>query len=386
MLVNTYDIINAGPKNRFLCSGRIISNSGRIFQPQNLPRPQFKNHIIDGFIDHVKSGNADLLYENVTKLSSSALRGSLIADAGKKLVVSDLSSIEGRVLAWLAGEEWKIKAYEEIDKGIGYDMYILTYARTFSVPAESVNDDQRQLGKTLELALGFGGGVGSFLTFARVYKINLDDLIKVKLPNSIKKQAEEFYEVCKKEKRTHSLSKEVFIACDGIKRMWRESNPMIVKFWKDLGIAVREVLNETVDKVQVGHVTIDKVKAWLRIKLPSGRYICYPNMKTNEGKLTYLGVNQYTKKFERLSIYDGKFAANITQSTARDVLKHAEHLANTLGYEVVLPVHDELVTETPDTKEFSEKGLSKIMSTQPSWALDLPLAAKGFESYRYKKG
>jgi len=388
MLTNTYDIINAGPKNRFLCNGRVVSNSGKLIQPQNFPRPQFKDAVIENFIITCKQGFANIVYDDVTKMASSAIRGMVVASEGKKLVVADLSSIEGRCLAWLAGEEWKIQAYRDIDKNGGFDMYQLTYAKTFSVPVDSVDKEQRQLGKTLELGLGYSGGVGAFLTFAKVYRINLDTLVGTKLPDHIRGQAENFYEACVNKKGMKKylcgLQHDTFIACDRIKRMWREANPNISAFWDKCEGAVRAVLNGS-GPVDIGYCTVDKKGSWVRVKLPSGRYLSYPCMKSIDDKLYFLGVNQYSRKFGQLHTYSGRIAQNITQAVARDILKHGEALAIKAGYDVLFPVHDEQVTEAPDTDEYNAEALSAIMSTVPEWAPGLPLAAAGFESYRYKK-
>ena len=115
MFVNTYDIVNAGPRNRFLCDGRIVSNSGRTFQPQNLPRPTLKEHEIEAGIEAIKAGVLDLVRSDVMPMTSSALRGTLVAAPGHKFVIADLSNIEGRALAWLAGETWKLQAFSDFD-------------------------------------------------------------------------------------------------------------------------------------------------------------------------------------------------------------------------------------------------------------------------------
>src|SRR5690606_21333287 len=135
-----------------------------------------------------------------------------------------LSSIEGRGLAYLAGEQWKIDAYADYDLGIGYDMYVLTYARTFNVKPDTVTKEQRQLGKVLELALGYGGGVGAFVTFANGYGIDLSKLaetIWAVLPNYVLSEAYNFWEWCVGHGKTYGLTEKVFVACDSIKRLWR---------------------------------------------------------------------------------------------------------------------------------------------------------------------
>jgi len=119
--------------------------------------------------------------------------------------------------------------------------------------------------------------------------------------------------------------------------------------------------------------------------LPSGRYLCYPGLKSEGDRLRYLGVNTYSKKWGVCDTYGGKLVENMTQAVARDVLMHGMALAESAGYNVVLSVHDELITEAPDSPEFNAEKLSEIMSTVPVWAEGLPLAAAGFECKRYKK-
>jgi DNA polymerase len=362
--------------------------ASRIFQAQNLPRPKFPHEEVEIGISLIKSGCADLVYDNVTAMVSSAVRGAIIAPPGKKLVISDLSAIEGRVLAWLANEEWKIDYYRDFDLGlIEYDVYKMTYAKTFGVDSSTVGKTERQYGKVIELFGGYGGGVGAFLTFAKAFNIDLTAMAEGvwdSLPGRIKNEAAAFYEYCVEEKKTHGLDEMTFIACDSIKRLWREANPNITKYWKLLEDGARTAIEKKKEARVLGSV-IDMKGSWLRVKLPSGRFICYAGAQIVDDKLKYLGINQYTRKWCKLSTYGGKVAENLTQALSRDILCHGMQLAEKNGYEVVMHVHDELVTEVPDTKDYSHEELSKIMSTQPSWAPGLPLAAAGFESYRYRK-
>ena len=199
-----------------------------MFQPQNLPRPSLEQDQIEEGIEALKAGCADLLFDNIMELTSSALRGCIMAPAGKKLVVSDLSNIEGRKLAWLAGEQWKLDAFREYDEGTGPDLYKLAYARAFNISPDDVDKYQRQIGKVMELGLGFGGGVAAFLTFALVYGLDLDELANAALPNiprDVIREAKSWYDESVKRKSTFGLSERVFIACDSLKRLWRRAHP-----------------------------------------------------------------------------------------------------------------------------------------------------------------
>lgn len=366
--------------------------TGRIFQPQNLPRPAISAAAVETAIAAVKGGCSDLLYDCLTPILSSALRGVIVAPEGKKLVVADLSSIEGRVLAWLAGEKWKIKAYAEYDKGGGFDMYVQTYARTFRKKPEDVTKKERQLGKVLELALGYGGGVGAFISFANIYHIDLAELSEdmTVFSTDDRRAAKGLWDWSEEEGKTFDLDMQTFMACECIKKMWRDANPAITKFWGDLEQGVKIVAEHPAASLicSAGDelIEIDKSGKWLRIELPSGRYLCYGGIEVDPNrKIRYLGVNPYTRKWSKLEAYGGKLAENVTQAVSRDIFAHGMVEAEAAGYNVVLSVHDELITEVPDTKEYTAEGLSKIMSSAPEWAEGLPLAAAGFEAKRYRK-
>ncbi|MFW1971055.1 DNA polymerase [Acinetobacter bereziniae] len=363
--------------------------AGRLFQPQNLPRPVLKQSEIDQGIEALKLDIADVFFDNVMELTSSAIRGCICAPKGKKLVVADLSNIEGRALAWLAGESWKIKAFYDFDDGKGHDLYKLAYAKSFGVSPEDVDKEQRQVGKVQELALGYEGGVGAFLTFATAYGLDLDVMAEQAFDGidpSIMNEAIRAWEWHKKERRTtFGLKKKTWLVCDSFKRSWRYAHPNIFAWWTELKQAATNALQNPNTAFKCRKVDFIKKGSWLLIRLPSGRFLCYPGAKVEDGKISYMGNNQYTRKWERLYTYGGKFAENITQAVARDVLGHNMPIIDDSGYEMVLTVHDEVITEAPDLPEFNHEHLSSLLATNPVWASDLPLAAAGFESYRYKK-
>ncbi|MBO1563536.1 bifunctional 3'-5' exonuclease/DNA polymerase family protein [Yersinia pseudotuberculosis] len=362
--------------------------AGRLFQPQNLPRPVLGQETIDTGIEALKAGCADLLFDNVMELISSALRGCIVAPEGKKLVVSDLSNIEGRALVWLSGEEWKLQAFRDYDAGTGHDLYMLAYARAFNISPDNVDKIQRQIGKVMELGLGFGGGVAAFLTFALVYGLDLDGLAKAALPNvpaSIQREAQSWYKASVKQKRTYGLSEQVFIACDSLKRMWRNAHPKTVSFWYEIEDTVRRAIAAPRQTFTCRKLKIRRDGSWLRIQLPSGRAVCYPGIRIDEGKISYMGINSYSRKWQRLKTYGGKLTENVTQAAARDVMANNMPLIEASGYEITLTVHDEVLTEAPDTEQFTSDKLSELLATNPEWALDLPLSAGGFEAYHYRK-
>ncbi len=363
--------------------------AGRVFQPQNLPRPCYSNDFIDQGIEALKLNCAELLYDDIMALTSSAIRGCIVAPDNHKLCVSDLSNIEGRVQAWLAGESWKIKAFEDFDKGEGPDLYKLAYAKSFAVPHESVTKDQRQIGKVQELALGYGGGVGAFATFAKAYGIDLDQLAEQvwhTLPHQEVENAKRWLGMCKARGGYEAeMSDRAFVLCDTLKRMWRKAHPNINGLWYELEHACKSAIENPRQKYQVGRLVVRRDGAWLRIKLPSGRYLCYPSVRIKDDQIQYRGKCQFTSQWRYLSTYGGKLFENICQAVSRDILAENMHEIDAQGYSIVLTIHDEVICETPDNDSHTHGKLSALLATNPSWCADMPLAADGFEAYRYKK-
>jgi DNA polymerase len=374
--------------------------AGRLWQPQNLPRPKLKQKDIDFGIQCLLLDVADLFYGNVMELTSSAIRGCIVAPAGRKLTVADLSNIEGRVLAWLAGETWKIKAFRAYDNGTGHDLYALAYAKSFNVTPEAVMANKeaggnwRQIGKVMELALGYEGGVGAFITFAAAYGIDLEALADQafkQIPQTVMAQANIMFEWhCGKKKKDPAaavgLSKKAWLVCESFKLAWREAHANVKQFWADLGDAVRGAIDSPGVTLRCRCLKVRRDGKWLRIGLPSGRYLCYPDPQVDEkGTISYMGMNQYTRAWCRLTTYGGKLAENVTQAVARDVMAANMPEVEAHGYDIVLSVHDELITETDDVEERNAGELSSILATVPDWAEGLPLAAAGFDAYRYKK-
>lgn len=385
---------------QFMGATRTGRWTGRIFQPQNLPRGKMKPAEVEEAIKAIKSQCADLVYENIPQVLSNCIRGVIVAPKGRKLVVADLSNIEGRVLAWLAGEEWKLEAFRAYDAGKGPDLYKATYGRTFGVKPEDVTKQQRQIGKVLELAMGYQGGVSAFCTFARAYRVDLDELAghtRAAIESRYWTEAADFTDWVKERRGAEALlglKPDTFIACEAIKRAWRAAHPAITRLWADIEAACRVMVEPVPPEgrapLKVGRIWIGtRAKVYGCALLPSGRCVVYPQIsKPRPGvraTFTYCGMNQYTRGWSELRSYAGKVVENLTQATARDILAHGMKLAWDRGYKIVLSVHDELITETPDTGDYTEAGLAACMTDNPDWAEGLPLSAAGFEAYRYKK-
>lgn len=371
---------------------------GRVFQPDNLPRPTKKQHLIDMAIEALKDDSADLIFSgaDIMALTSSAIRGVITAPPGKMLAIADLANIEGRAQAWLTGEEWKLQAFRDYDtvlpdgKRKGHDLYKLAYAKSFGVTPESVTKDQRQVGKVQELALGYAGGAGAFATFAMGYNIDLDALAEKaygNLPSDLVAEVESFADwLVNKKKKPLGMSRNAFIVCDAFKRLWRDAHPAISSYWGALEDTVRHAVAHPKDVFVCGKLKVQRSGAWLRIKLPSGRCLCYPGIEVDEnGQISYMGVNQFTKKWERILSFGGKFFENICQAFARDVLAYNMPDVEAAGFAIVLSVHDELVAEVPASWRDAHEELAAIMATPKDWCLDMPLAAEGFSTARYRK-
>ena len=333
--------------SQFCGASRTGRDSGRIFQPLNLPRPPKYLEGDEDFVEAIKCGVADLIYDNPMEVTSAALRGALVAPPGKKLVVADLNAIEGRVAAWVAGEQWKLDAYAR-----GDDLYVLAYAQSFHKRPEDVTKAERQIGKVEELALGFGGAAGAFGTMAAMYGVELpDDEVRA------------------------------------VVKAWRAANSFIVSFWWELEDAVKRMATvsgtERMD-LRWGMLQVWKQGSWLRIILPSGRSLSYAQPRIEDGQFTYMGLNQYTRKWERISSYGGKLFENVVQAIARDVLVEAMKRCAANGFGIVLTVYDEIIAEAALERTVDE--LIDVLTTVPHWAPGLPLAAGGFETYRYYKG
>lgn len=379
---------------QFCGAGRTGRWAGRTFQPDNLPRPGHELDEILEFIEAAKGDYEDLITGDVMKLASSAIRGAIVSSPGKKLVVGDLSNIEGRAGAWLAGEEWKLQAFRDFDAGKGEDLYKVSYGRAFNVPPATVTKLQRQVGKVNELMMQYEGGVGAWVTGAATYGVDLGALTEVAwplLPAEQVYEAEGFLEWTRKKKRaTFGLSDRTFVTLDVLKRLWRMRHPRIVSYWPELKQAFINAVTQPGTTFPCRLVKMRCEGAWLRIVLPSGRALCYPSPRVHEEgennySISYMGVNQYTRSWGRIKSYGGKVFENIDQAFSRDVLTAPWPVIEDAGYELVMHVHDENVTETPDAPEHNIGALVAMMTAPISWAPGLPLAAAGFEAYRYRK-
>lgn len=634
---------------QFVGAPRTKRWSGLLFQPTNLPRPDLPADEIDLGIGAIKAGAAHLLWDEPIKLCSNAIRGSIVADEGKKLVIADLAQVEARVLPWLAGEQWKLDAFAAYDRGEAPDNYVMAYSKGFGVAPADVDKAGRQIGKVSELScLGphtrvlTSNGVKPItevttadklwdgiewvthqgLVFQGVKRvINLSGMvvtpdhlifaandwreartvasspntlrsalaiasaslpsstspservagctssgwrahaeqsrISSSLTTSAKGRALAAMSALKKQQATtqksttdmstSALTTDTAAACsaasqpvsrdasrtgipimarvasgftsrgekgqlaaersssiwsglkagisrisnwiartpteitpqaisalsprnttskpaarsgsyrpgsmslssvfdialagprnrftvltddgplivhncgyggayaawaamgalygfelpksqvDPIVRAWRQAHPAICDWdtglWAQLDHAARMAIMHPGQQFAAGEfIMFERWREWLRMRLPSGTFLNYAApaiiddpRRPGKDTVSYLGVNNYSRKWERLTTYGGKLSADATQGTAREIMAENLPWIEENDYLPVLLVHDEVVTETPDSPEYASGRLSRMLALQPRWAPGLPLAAAGFETYRYRK-
>lgn len=400
---------------------RTLRFAGKGFQPQNLARGYYHDDELDKGISALLKGRAHRRFD-VAKLTASTVRSCIIPEAGHKFVVADYSNVEGRGLAWLAGEDYLIEVFVN-----GVDVYKKLASTVFNVAYEAVTKDQRQIAKAMVLGLGYAGGVGAFVTFAKNLGLDLNDMTRTldgTFPDHIWAATARGYEWAriqeakrpprpgeKDDRPSYILDKKVWRTCDALKRMYREANPAIVQFWRDIEDAAMAAIRNPGKEFTAGprgvkfsrNVETDnngnKVAGWwLRMTLPSGRVMSYPGVglsvskETDEdGKVStnvrikYQGENQLTRQWGFQYTYSGKLVENCTQALCRDLLANALLNVEANGYPIVLHVHDEIICETPDTSEYTVGELEKLMCSLPEWAEGFPLVAEGAEMKRYAK-
>lgn len=331
---------------RFYGANRTGRFAGRLVQLQNLPQ----NHLPDlaEARSLVKQGNVEaleMLYEDIPDTLSQLIRTAFIPRTGFKFIVADFSAIEARVLAWLAGEKWRMRVFAE-----GKDIYCSSASQMFGVPVEKhgVNGHLRQKGKIAELALGYGGSVGALKAMGALDMGLTEDELQPLVD------------------------------------AWRSSNPMVTTLWWDVDRAVKQCVHEHVS-IQTHNIVFTYKSGFLIIKLPSKRCLYYVKPRVEENKyggesVTYEGVGS-TKKWERLESYGPKFVENITQAIARDILLYA--MQTMKEYRIVAHVHDEAIIEID--KSVSVQSVCVLMGRTPPWAEGLLLRADGYECEFYKK-
>lgn len=332
---------------QFYGANRTGRYSGRLIQVQNLRRNNLKDlDLARSLVKNRDYETMEILYELPSDILSQLIRTAFIAKEGTRFIISDFSAIEARVLAWLAGEQWVLDAFEN-----GEDIYCRTASRMFGIPVEKhgVNGHLRQKGKIATLACGYQGALGALKAMGGIEMGLSEDELQ------------------------------------SIVDSWREANPNIVSLWWDIDSVVKRVV-KTRSKEEYKNLVISYEKGILFIQLPSKRRLAYPKAKIGMNRfggesIVYEGI-VVGNKWDKIESYGGKFVENIVQAIARDILAEAMMRLEKKGFNIVMHIHDEAVIES-DSSSIEE--INEIMSVVPSWAPGLILDADGFESEFYKK-
>ena len=356
-------------------AGRTGRWAGRLLQVQNLPQNHLDN--IGAVRELVRARDLEtleLLYDSVPDVLSQLIRTALVAKEGHTFLVADYSAIEARVIAYLAGEQWRMDVFAGDGK-----IYEASYSKAFNVPIESVKkgSPERQKGKIMELALGYGGGVNALLAFG-ADKLGLTES-----------------------------------ELQGLVTAWRNASPMVPNLWRRVEEAAKRALENPGRRVAVMRKYRDPARAaenetltgrsgyspdflaggevctyWrdkdaLRCRLPSGRILTYWEARIEDGSVVFMGQNQTTRKWEKTQTWGGRLVENIVQAFARDCLAVAMVRLSEAGYRICFHVHDELIAEMPDGSRWQD--MAEIMGRPIEWAPGLLLRADGYETKFYMK-
>lgn len=409
--------------------------AGRLIQPHNLYQVDEEDgDDIARTIDLSLSANTaadtyaaiDTIIGPPMVAIAKSMRSMFVADTGKRFVGGDKSNIEGRLNAWFSGEQWKLDAFRAYDRGVGPDLYRLAYSRSFGVPVDEVRGAARQVGKVQELSLGYQGAVGAVVKMAKNKGIDLRVLAKAVraiTPREMwDKTAADYAEATNK----HGLTEEIWTAVSIIVKSFRESNPNITQGWWDLQDGALEAVANPTAVVGVfnGRIRYMASRGFLWCSLPSSRLIAYcePRLKEQDSsyvqypdgkrvlvadlfplelseikrlhpemivkrikkQVWYEGHDSEKNIWSSFPLYGGMQCAHVVSATARDALVDDMFECERRGYNIVLDVHDSILTEM-DYGAGTKEEIQEIMSMQPRWIDDqaLPLAAKVWEGPRF---
>lgn len=367
--VKKYDAMvrSAGPDNhirgcfQFYGANRTGRFAGRLVQLQNLP----KNYLPDLAVARslVRTGDAEtvrLLYDNVSSTLSELIRTAFIPEPGHRFIVSDFSAIEARVIAWFAGEQWRLDVFKN-----GGDIYCASASQMFKVPVvkNGINGHLRAKGKVAELALGYGGGVNALKQFGA----DKDD----------------------PKEGTKGMTEEEMAETVAL---WREASPRVVRLWKTIeNAAIKAVVRKTSVTDSLAGVRFDYENGILWMNLPSGRRIAYwdaqytpSKWKRGQKTLSYMAIDQQSKRWCRRDAWGGVLVENLVQATARDCLRDKMLALEEAGFDIRMHIHDEVVITEPVNGR-SLEDVNAIMNAPIPWAEGLPLRGEGFCGDFYKK-
>lgn len=340
---------------QFYGANRTGRFAGRLVQVQNLPRNYIENlDTARELVRRTQTESIRCIYGNVLDTLSQLIRAAFIPAPGSRFIVADFSAIEARVLAWLAGEKWRLDIFRTTGK-----IYEASASTMFGVPVEKIKKGNpeyalRSKGKVAELALGYQGSVGALINMGA---LNMG-LTEEELPDIVSR--------------------------------WRKSSPRIAEFWRMAEQCALAAVKHGASNTMPCGITFYRDADYLLVRLPSGRDLFYyhPEIRENDlgrDAIHFWGTDQKTGKWGLISTYGGKITENIVQAVARDLLCNSMMNLFYAGYRINFHVHDEVIMEVPENSDKNLYDAIKIMCTLPFWAEGLPLDAAGFESHYYMK-
>lgn len=385
--------------------------AGRLIQTQNFPRvdDERQSHIPRIVIDMLKSGHPindiytmlKLVVGSPLEALALTLRACIIAETECKLIGGDFSNIEGRVNAWLARCEWKLEAFRMYDLKLGPDLYKITAASILGKRIDEITGAERQAyGKVPELALGYQGGVGAFITMGDTYGVDPADMIGPVKANIPPQQWDEIATKYAASRDKMGLPEDQWVAVKATVINWRKKHPEIVESWWELADAAIDAVDfpGRIVYAYAGRVAYWSQPGWLYCRLPSGRVICYPGPNVRESIQTF--VNKDGEEYERVVrsvhyvgrgkdgvwgnrvLYGGLQCENIVQACSRCILDRSMFRVENAGYPLILTVHDELLAEV--RREFGNPDhFAEVMSQKEDWYADLPVSVAAWEGDRY---
>ncbi len=326
--------------------------AGRLVQVQNLPQNHIKE--LDDTRALLRRGDyeaLEIIYDNPAIALSQLIRTAFIPSEGCRFVVADFSAIEARVVAWLAGEQWRMEVFNGHGK-----IYEASAAKMFGVPIESIDRGSplRQKGKIAELALGYGGAVGALKQMGAL-DMGLDE-------DELRPLVDQ----------------------------WRRANPAITALWAAVEDAALQAVRDGQHAKLRRGIAFQVRQGALFVRLPSGRELAYQQPGTTLNRfgreaVVYMDRDQQTRRWVETETYGAKLVENLVQAIARDCLAEAMLSLDQAGYAIVMHVHDEVVLDVPDDKPDALEDVLELMARRPDWAKDLPLRADGYECGYYQK-
>ena len=377
-------------------------DAARGVQVQNFPRPKRKGAVLERALPLIRAGDADsieLLFGPPMSVVSDSLRMMIVAPEGHDLFSGDLSQIEARMTASLSGQDNLVEAFKAYDRKEGPDIYSVAAAGICGVDYIDPKDPRRQLGKVSTLALGFGGGAMAFGKMAKNYLFDVSQMFDTVWGMASGDHQERATDAWESRGRETGMSERSFIGSELVKLSWRQANPDIVQYWKDMERAAFDAIKEPGKAFEVRGVEYKKLGSFLRCKLPSQRclYYCYPAIedkdtgwlddageKVIKPSIRYYAWDTFKNAWCRQYGYGGFLVQNVVQAAARDVCFEALWRLTKLNYQNTMRVHDELVL----IRKKGEGSIEEVraeMCRPPKWLPELPVAADVWSGPRYRK-